>query len=148
MGNAPNIPPGGTPPIPPFWRDEEDWIVLIEFLVDYDREDRARAVNSIGFMLGYAQMTNTRMLALVGSAKDNVYELLFSFDSPEHKAEFLRLLQSNDATRIEEEEILVPPQDEIDEAQPIARVLPQDVLPHVLGIAAMLSGGVHPEVIQ
>jgi hypothetical protein len=147
-GKRTEYPPGGTPPVPPFWRDEEDWIVLIEFLVDYDEEDRARAAESIGYMLGYAQMTNTRMLALVGSAKDNAYELLFSFDSPEHKAEFLRLLQSNDATRIEEEEILVPPQDEIDEAQPIAHVLPQDVLPHVLGIAAMLSGGIHPEAIQ
>jgi hypothetical protein len=148
MGSAPNIPPGGTPPVPPFWRDEEDWIVLIEFLVDYDEEDRARAAESIGYMLGYAQMTDTRMLALVGSAKDNVYELLFSFDSPEHKTEFLRLLQSNDATRTEEEEILVPRQDEINAAQPIAHVLPQDVLPHVLGIAAMLSGGIHPEAIQ
>jgi hypothetical protein len=148
MGSAPNIPPGGTPLAPPYWRDEEDWIVLIEFLVDYDKEDRARAAESIGYMLGYAQMTNTRMLALVGSAKDNVYELLFSFDSSEHKAEFLRLLQSNDATRIEEEEILVPHRDEIDAAQPIGRVLPQDVLPHVLSIAAMLSGGIHPEVIQ
>jgi hypothetical protein len=93
-------------------------------------------------------MTNTRMLALVGSAKDNVYELLFSFDCSEHKTEFLRLLQSNDLTRTEEEETLVPRQDEIDEAQPISRVLPQDVLPHVLGIAAMLSGGVYPEAIQ
>jgi hypothetical protein len=148
MGSAPNIPPGGTPPVPPFWRDEEDWIVLIEFLVDYDEEDRARAAESIGYMLGYAQMTNTRMLALVGSAKDNVYELLFSFDSPEHKTEFLRLLQSNDATRTEEEEILVPRQDEINAAQPIAHVLPQDVLPHVLGIAAMLSDGIYPEAIQ
>jgi hypothetical protein len=45
-------------------------------------------------------------------------------------------------------EILVPRQDEIEAAQPITRVLPQDVLPHVLGIAAMLSGGMNPEAIQ
>jgi hypothetical protein len=148
MSSTPNIPPGNTPPVPPFWRNEADWIVLIEFLVDYDPEERARAADAIGYMLGYAQMTNTRMLALVGSAKDNVYELLFSFDSPEHKAEFLRLLQSNDDTRTEEDEILVPRQDEIDAAQPITRVLPQDVLPHVLATAAMVSGGMNPETIQ
>jgi hypothetical protein len=65
MGSAPNIPPGNTA-VPPFWRNEEDWIVLIEFPVDYDEEDRAHAAESIGYMLGYAQMTNTRMLALVG----------------------------------------------------------------------------------
>jgi hypothetical protein len=148
MGSAPNIPPGGTPPVPPFWRNDEDWIVLIEFFVDYDEKDRARAAESIGYMLGYAQMTNTRMLALVGSAKDNVYELLFSFDSPEHKTEFLHLLQSNDVTRTEDDEILVPRQDEIDAAQPITHVLPQDVLPRVLGIAAMMSGGMNAEAVQ
>jgi hypothetical protein len=53
MGSAPNIPPGNTA-VPPFWRNEEDWIVLIEFPVDYDEEDRAHAAESIGYMLGYA----------------------------------------------------------------------------------------------
>jgi hypothetical protein len=148
MGNAPNIPPGGAPPWPPFGRDEGDWIVLIEFLREDDPEDRVRATEAIGFMLAYAHMTNTQMLALVGSAEDKVYELLFSFDTPENKAEFLRLLQSNDATRCEDDEILVPQQKEIAAAGPIARVLPIDVLQRVLGIAAMLSDGIHPEVIQ
>jgi len=148
MESAPNIPPGDAPSFPPFCRDEGDWIVLIEFLRDDDPKDRVRATEAIGFMLAYAHMTNTQMLALVGSAKDKVYELLFSFDTPENKAEFLCLLQSNDATRCEGDEILVPQQDEINDARPIALVLPQDVLPHVLGIAAMLNGGIHPEVIQ
>jgi hypothetical protein len=42
MGSTPNIPAGNTPPVPPLWRNEEDWVVLIEFLVDYDEEDRRR----------------------------------------------------------------------------------------------------------
>jgi hypothetical protein len=39
--------------------------------------------------------------------------------------------------------ILVPRQDEIDAAQPIARVLPADVMREVTVIAAMLSEGEH-----
>jgi len=41
------------------------------------------------------------MLALVGDPKADAYELLFSFSSPSNKAEFLRLLRSNDETRCE-----------------------------------------------
>jgi uncharacterized membrane protein YccC len=114
---------------------------MIEFLRSDDEEDRARAAESIGYLFAYAQKTNTRMLALIGSARDEVYELLFSFDTPANKAEFLCLMQSNDATRREEEDILVPRQDEIEQAQPIARVLPPDVLQQVATIAVMLNDG-------
>jgi hypothetical protein len=141
MGSAPTIPPGHTPSVPPFWRNEMDWIVLIEFLRDDDPLDRARATEAIGYMLAYAQTTNSRMLALVGSARDSVYELLFSFDSPENRAQFLRLLQANDATRCEKREILIPRQDEIDQAQPLSRVLPEDVMRQVTVIAATVFGG-------
>jgi hypothetical protein len=148
MGSTPNIPPDRTPPVPPFWRTERDWIVLIEFLVDYDDEDRVRAADSIGYMLAFAQMTNTRMLALVGDAAADCYELLFSFDTPEHKAEFLRLLQSNEATACGEDEILIPHQNEIDAAQPLDKVLPSDVMRQVTTIAALHSGSIGPEWIQ
>jgi hypothetical protein len=141
MGNTPTFPPGNTPPVPPYWRNEEDWITLLEFLRDDDKEDRQRGAEAIGYMLAYSRMTGTRMLALVGGAKDGAYELLFSFNSSANKAEFLRLLQANDATACEEEEILVPRQTEIAAAQPIATVLPRDVLSHVFGIAAMLAVG-------
>ncbi len=121
---------------------------MIEFLRSDDEEDRACGAEAIGYMFAYAQMTNTRMLALVGSKRDEVYELLFSFDLPENKAEFLRLLQSNDATAREEDQLVVPRQDEIDAAQPVAKVLPADVLQQVFAIAAMLSGGLGPEAVQ
>lgn len=147
MSSAPTGPPGGMPPLPPYWRDDEDWAVLIEFLPRYDAEDRERGAEAIGYMFAYAQMTDTRMLALVGDPKADAYELLFSFSSPENKAEFLRLLQSNDTTRTEEDEILVPNQAEIDAAQPIARVLPEDVMRQVTLVATMLFGG-QAETIQ
>jgi hypothetical protein len=141
MSSTPIPPPGSTPPVPPYWQDEDDWIVLIEFLRRDDPEDRVRAIESIGYLFAYAQMTDTPMLALLGDAEANAYELLFSFSSPENKADFLDLLRSNDATDCEDEEILVPPQEEIEAAQPIARVLPEDVMRQVTAIAAMLLSG-------
>jgi hypothetical protein len=95
----------------------------------------ARGAEAIGSMLGYAWTTDTRMLALVGDPKADVYEVLFFFSSQENKAEFLCLLQANDATACEEEEIMVPHPEEIKAAQPIAEVLPGDVLREVLAIA-------------
>ncbi len=147
MSSTPTIPPGGTPPIPPHWREESDWIVLIEFLREDDAEDRVRGTEAIGYMFAYSQMTDTRMLALVGDPKEDAYELLFSFSSPVNKVEFLHLLQSNDATACEEFEILVPNPSEIEAAQPIARVLPADVMQQVTVIAAMLFGG-DSDIIQ
>ncbi len=135
----PTIPPQKTPSVLPYWRDEKDWIVLIEFLRSDDKEDRLRGAEAIGYMLAYARMTDTRMLALVGSVEDEVYELLFSFNSAKNKVEFLRLLQSSEATACDEEEILVPHPDEIKAAQPIANVLPKDVLSHVIAISTMLT---------
>jgi hypothetical protein len=48
MSSTPIIPPGGMPPIPPRWREENDWIVLIEFLRKDDTEDRVRGTEAIG----------------------------------------------------------------------------------------------------
>src|SRR5882757_8138936 len=108
MSSTPRIPPGSTPPVPPYWRNEDDWIVLIEFLSKDDEKDRERGAEAIGYMLAFSQMTDTRMLALLGDPKGDAYELLFSFSSPKNKAEFLHLLQSNRKTQFEDEEILVP----------------------------------------
>jgi hypothetical protein len=140
MSSAPVNPPSG-PVIPPFWRNENDWIVLIEFLPQHDAEDRAQATERIGYMLAYAQMSDTRMLALLGDPEADAYELLFSFNSPDNKAEFLRLLRSNEATNCEDEMILVPIQKEIDDAQPLFKVLPRDVFHQATLIAATLTGG-------
>jgi hypothetical protein len=46
---------------------------------------------SSGILFGYAQLTNTRSLALVGDPEANAYELLFSFSSSEEKDQFLEL---------------------------------------------------------
>lgn len=98
-------------------------------------------------MLGYAQMTNTRTLALSGDPQGDAYELLFSFSSPKNKAEFLHLLRSSRKTEFEEEEILVPTQREIEAAEPLGRVLPKDVMQEVTIIATDLFAG-HNKTIQ
>ncbi len=141
MSSAPTNPPGDFPTIPPYWKDEKDWIVLLIFLPRDDAEDRTRAAESIGYMLTYAQMTDTRMLALLGDPNADAYELLFSFNSAENKAQFLHLLMSNDETHCEDFEIMIPPQEEIDAAQPIAKVLPEDVFQRVTLTATMLMSG-------
>lgn len=141
MSSTPTPPPGSTPPVRPYRQDEDDWIVLIEFLRRDDDEDRAGGTEAIGYLFAYAQMTDTRMLALIGDPGSDAYELLFSFSYRENKANFLRLLRSNDVTDCGDEEILVPRQDEIEAAEPVARVLPEDVMQQVAVIATMLFDG-------
>ena len=138
MSSAPTNPPGDYPPIPAYWRDENDWIVLLIFLPRDDAGDRTRTAEAIGYMLAYAQMTDTRMLALLGDPNADAYELLFSFNSSENKAQFIDLLMSNDETHCEDFEIMIPPQEEIDAAQPIAKVLPGEVFQQVALTATML----------
>lgn len=112
-----------------------------------DVQDRAIGAEAIAYMFAYSHMTDTRMLALLGDPDADMYELLFSFSSSDNRVEFLRLLKSNDATNCGDEEILVPIQAEIEAAQPIARVLPEDVMRQVTITATMLLGG-QTETIQ
>ena len=129
----------------PYWLDEADWIVLVEFLSPDDAEDRARGAEAIGYLFGYAQMTDTRMLALVGDSDAGAYELLFSFSTPAMKARFLELVQSNETTNCEEDDIMVPVPSEIAQARPLAMVLPDDVVQRATVMAIMLIQSEDPE---
>ena len=66
----------------PLWINEPDWLCAIEFLNDEDPEGRDLAAETIGYLLGYAHLTNTRSLALIGDPSMMAYEILFSFSSP------------------------------------------------------------------
>jgi hypothetical protein len=59
-------------------------------------QGRLFAADIVGHLFGYAQLTNTRALALVGDPDASAYELLFSFSSPAEKKEFLSLVRSNE----------------------------------------------------
>jgi hypothetical protein len=63
--------------IEPYWIDEPDWLCTIEFLPT-DAVARGIGAEAIGCLFGYAQLTDTRMLALIGDADAQAYELLAS----------------------------------------------------------------------
>jgi hypothetical protein len=85
----------------------------------------------VGHLVGYAQLTNTRVLALLGDPDASAYELLFSFASPEEKNEFLNLVRRNEDMGNDYVTDLTPPTtEEIRNARPLATVIPQDALTH------------------
>jgi hypothetical protein len=129
--------------IEPYWIDESDWLSLIEFLPQDDEEDRAIGAEAIGYLFGYAQLTDTRMLALIGDPDSDAYELLFSFVSREQKAGFLDLVDSYEyfTGAYAEGEFGIPTADEIRAARPLGMVLPEDVMRHATLIATTLLAG-------
>jgi hypothetical protein len=48
----------------PFWQDEKDWLCIVEFLPTDNPEARLFAAEIIGYLVGYANLTNTRSLVL------------------------------------------------------------------------------------
>jgi len=104
-----------------------------------DPEGRLFGADIVGYLFGYAQLTNTRAVALVGDPDASAYKLLFSFSSPEEKNEFLNLVRSNEVMENDYIIEFTPPTaEEIRNARALATVLPQDVLTHALLIAATL----------
>ena len=65
--------------IEPYWQDEDDWLCTLEFLPGDDPEGRLFGADIVGYLLGYAQLTNTRILALLDDPDASAYEFLFSF---------------------------------------------------------------------
>lgn len=121
----------------PLWIDEPDWLCAVEFLNDEDPEGRDLAADTIGYLLGYAHLTNTRSLALIGDPLKMAYEILFSFSSPAEKARFLDLIRSNNDLGNEyiDRDLIQPVKDEIRIAQPLAAVLPQTALTRAILVA-------------
>ena len=121
----------------PLWIDEPDWLCAVEFLNDEDPEGRDLAADTIGYLLGYAHLTNTRSLALIGDASEMAYEILFSFSSPAVKKRFLDLIRSNDDLGNEyiDNDLIQPAKDEIRMALPLAKVLPQAALTRAILVA-------------
>jgi hypothetical protein len=123
----------------PYWQDEKDWLCIVEFLPTDNPEARLFATDIIGYLVGYANLTNTRSLALLGDPDASAYELLFSFSSPEEKSEFLNLVLSNEDMGNEYIIELTPPTtEEIRNARPLATILPHDALTHATLIAVTL----------
>jgi hypothetical protein len=43
----------------PYWQDEKDWLCIVEFLPTDIPEARLFAAEIIGYLVGYANLTNT-----------------------------------------------------------------------------------------
>jgi len=129
--------------VEPYWLDEKDWLCCIEFLPKDDPESRGYGADAVGYLVEYAQVTDTRILALVGDPDAEAYEILFSFSSPENKNLFLDLARSNEemGDSYVDEELTVPTIDEIKRARSLAMVLPDDVVGHTTLISTTLMAG-------
>jgi hypothetical protein len=127
----------------PYWQDETDWLCTVEFLPNDDPEARLFAADIIGYLCGYAHLTNTRSLALLGNPDGSAYELLFSFASPTDKDQFLELVRSNEDLGNDyiENDFGPPTTEEIRNARPLAAVLPQDVMTHAALVATIVFAG-------
>jgi hypothetical protein len=117
-------------------------LCMIEFLPGDNPGSRVFGADIVGYLFGYAQLTNTRVLALVGDSDASAYELLFSFSSSEEKKESLILVRSNeDMGNDYISEFTQPTREETRNARPLATVLPQDVLTHAMLIARAVCAG-------
>ena len=115
--------------IEPYWQNEDDWLCIVEFLPTDNPAARLFAADIIGYLVGYANLTNTRSLALLGDPDASAYELLFSFSSPEEKNEFLNMVRSNEDMGNDYIIELTPPTtEEIRNARPLATAPPHDAL--------------------
>ena len=134
----------------PHWIDEPDWLCAVEFLNDEDPEGRDLAADTIGYLLGYAHLTNTRTVALIGDPNAMAYEILFSFSSRVEKERFLDLIRSNDDLGSEyvDTDLIQPVKDEIRIARPLAEVLPRTALTRAILVATTVSGSIHHSNIQ
>ena len=50
----------------PYWQDEKDWLCIVEFLPTDNPEARLFAADIIGYLVGYANLTNIRSLVCIG----------------------------------------------------------------------------------
>ena len=105
-----------------------------------DRLQRASVVELIGYLLAYAEQTGTRMRALRDLAAIDDYRLVFCFESPGSRFDFLHLIQLNQAIARDGEGFLYLSPEEINAARPIAHALPMDLVPKILAFADTLLG--------
>jgi len=129
--------------IEPYWQNEDDWLCTVEFLPSDDPEGRVFAADIVGYLFGYAQMTNARALAVVGDPEAGAYELLFSFSTPGNKDQFLDLVRSNVEMGSDyiENDFMSPTTEEIRNARPLVAVLPEDIVIRATLIASALCAG-------
>jgi hypothetical protein len=131
----------------PYWLDEPDWLVAIAMLPNDEPEESILPdLNWIGNLCAFAQVTNTRMLALVGDPDVPTYELLFSFTSEENKQHFLELVKLDGYADPEEENTFtVPERSEIADARPVGMVFPENHTEYITRVATVTVIGLQTD---
>jgi hypothetical protein len=112
------------------YEDEKDWLVtLVHFPPEYPEEHAAEA-ETLGHLLGYADITNTRCLALVGDREAGVYEILLSFDCAQSKTEFMGYVAAAEGLGQDfiQNGLSVPSASEIERSLPVSSVIPPTAL--------------------
>ena len=129
--------------VEPCWQDEDDCLCTVEFLPSNDPEGRVFVADIIGYLLGYAQLTNARALALVGDPEAGAYEAFFCFSTPGDKDQFLNLVRSNEDMGSDyiENDFMPPTTEEIRNARPLVAVLPEDIVSRATLLATVLCAG-------
>jgi len=67
------------------WQDEKECLCRVGFLLTNDPEARLYSADIVGYLVGCADLSNARALALLGDPDASAYELLFSFSTPEEE---------------------------------------------------------------
>lgn len=66
----------------PCWQDEKDCLCTVGFLLTNDPEARLYSADIVGYLVGYADLSNTRALALLGeSRRQRLRTAFLLFDS-------------------------------------------------------------------
>lgn len=93
-----------------------------------------------GFMLAFARLTRTEMLAVSVNPDEGCYLILLRFGSQQdNKDEFLHLLRADEITAKLHNQICAPLESEIRRAQPLEEALSVEVLSRIILVAAMNS---------
>ena len=53
----------------PYWQDGKDWLCTVGFLPTDDPEARLYSAEIIGYLVGYADLSNTCALVLLGNPR-------------------------------------------------------------------------------
>lgn len=115
-------------------------IVLSGYISAEDAHQRALAAEFIGYLLAYAEQTDTVMRALHNHSAPGAYKFVFCFKTRDGEFDFLRLLQLNHVTARSGQELSSAESSEIADARPISHVLPMDLVPRILAFADALLG--------
>ena len=65
----------------PYWQDDKDWLCTVGFLPTEGPEARLYSADIIGYLVGYADLSNTLALALLAIPTPALTSCFSLFDS-------------------------------------------------------------------